>query len=286
MQEKINWYKKTMKEEFKNWWIHDRNEIKKEKKWWKHLPNVLSSIRLFIAPLLPVLVLFNVELGIIFAVIGACTDCLDGLAARKLNAYSKFGEKLDTIADKLFSLCSIISISFLIGLDAFKISIFNLKSILFISLLSNITNEFIIGKINVDAFLQKKKTKSSMLGKIKTWPLFMTIIFSLITAFSNEITAFLSSFNISFISTFINSSDIILTTLLLSLTTNILQVITANQYKQNYQKEEYIPKSIKKEIFKEEREIEKIILTEHIYTENLEKEKILTLKKDIKKRFY
>ncbi len=88
MKEKINWYKNTIKEEFKIWWTQDRNEIKSQKKWWKQIPNFLSSIRLFIAPFLPILVLYNVEIGILFAIIGASTDCLDGFFARTLNAYS------------------------------------------------------------------------------------------------------------------------------------------------------------------------------------------------------
>ena len=290
MKDKINWYKQTIKEEFKIWWIQERNEIKSLKKWWKQIPNFLSSVRLFIAPLLPFFVLYNVELGIILAIIGASTDCLDGFFARTLNAYSKFGEKLDTLADKLFSLSSIISISCLIGISAFKTSIFNLKSLLFISLIGNIINEFIIGKINVDAFLKKKKAKSSLLGKLKTWPLFMTIIFSLITAFAQNIASILNSLNLFDIASFVESSNMLITTLSLSLTTFVLQIITAKNYQKKYNKEEEHDfkiiqlNEVKKEL-QEEKKYTKNLSFENSHEKENTKEKVLTLKKYNEKRF-
>lgn len=289
MKEKINWYKNTIKEEFKIWWTQDRNEIKSQKKWWKQIPNFLSSIRLFIAPFLPILVLYNVEIGILFAIIGASTDCLDGFFARTLNAYSKFGEKLDTLADKLFALSSIISISCLIGMDILQTSIFNIKSFLWISLLGNIVNEIVIGKINIDAFLNKKQTKSSFLGKIKTWPLFMTIILSLTTAFEQNIASIFTSLHLSKVASFIESPYLIFTTLALSLTTFVLQIITAKDYQQQYQKEDTKENNIihleeAKKILEEKQYDKTIPFTNSFEKENT-KQKVLTLKKYNEKRF-
>ena len=289
MKEKINWYKNTIKEEFKIWWKQDRNEIKSQKKWWKQIPNFLSSIRLFIAPFLPILVLYNVEIGILFAIIGASTDCLDGFFARTLNAYSKFGEKLDTLADKLFALSSIISISCLIGMDILQTSIFNIKSFLWISLLGNIVNEIIIGKINIDAFLNKKQTKSSFLGKIKTWPLFMTIILSLTTAFEHNIASIFTSLHLSKVASFIESPYLIFTTLALSLTTFVLQIITAKDYQRQYQKEDTKENNIihleeAKKILEEKQYDKTIPFTNSFEKENT-KQKVLTLKKYNEKRF-
>lgn len=289
MKEKINWYKNTIKEEFKIWWTQDRNEIKSQKKWWKQIPNFLSSTRLFIAPFLPILVLYNVEIGILFAIIGASTDCLDGFFARTLNAYSKFGEKLDTLADKVFSLSSIISISCLIGMDILQTSIFNIKSFLWISLLGNIVNEIIIGKINIDAFLNKKQTKSSFLGKIKTWPLFMTIILSLTTAFEQNIASIFTSLHLSKVASFIESPYLIFTTLTLSLTTFVLQIITAKDYQQQYQKEDKKENNIihleeAKKILEEKQYDKTIPFTNSFEKENT-KQKVLTLKKYNEKRF-
>lgn len=289
MKEKINWYKNTIKEEFKIWWTQDRNEIKSQKKWWKQIPNFLSSIRLFIAPFLPILVLYNVEIGILFAIIGASTDCLDGFFARTLNAYSKFGEKLDTLADKLFALSSIISISCLIGMDILQTSIFNIKSFLWISLLGNIVNEIVIGKINIDAFLNKKQTKSSFLGKIKTWPLFITIILSLTTAFEQNIASIFTSLHLSKVASFIESPYLIFTTLTLSLTTFVLQIITAKDYQRQYQKEDTKENNIihleeAKKILEEKQYDKTIPFTNSFEKENT-KQKVLTLKKYNEKRF-
>lgn len=289
MKEKINWYKNTIKEEFKIWWIQDRNEIKSQKKWWKQIPNFLSSIRLIIAPFLPILVLYNVEIGILFAIIGASTDCLDGFFARTLHAYSKFGEKLDTLADKIFSLSSIISISCLIGMDILQTSIFSLKSFLWISLLGNIVNEMIIGKINIDAFLNKKQTKSSFLGKIKTWPLFMTIILSLVTAFEQNVASIFTSLSLSKVASFIESPYFIFTTLTLSLTTFVLQIMTAKNYQQQYQKEDKKENNMihleeAKKIL-EEKQYEKVIPFTNSFEKENTKQKVLTLKKYNEKRF-
>jgi len=68
----------------------------------KLIPNLLSAARLALAPYLFWL-LWRREYGAALAVcfVAGVTDALDGLAARKLGAFSRLGGYLDPIADKV-----------------------------------------------------------------------------------------------------------------------------------------------------------------------------------------
>lgn len=61
----------------------------------------LITIGNFVSGLSSILLAFRgyLFLAIIFVVIGAILDSLDGMAARKLNAVSLFGKELDSLAD-------------------------------------------------------------------------------------------------------------------------------------------------------------------------------------------
>jgi len=78
----------------------------------KNLPNILTSIRIFIIPILiaafyiPGMVA-NIVAAILFAIAGI-TDYFDGYFARSLKAQSNFGRCLDPIADKLIVIVAIV----------------------------------------------------------------------------------------------------------------------------------------------------------------------------------
>ena len=78
----------------------------------KQLPNFLTSLRIFIIPLL-VLSLYipgmlsNVVTALLFG-IAAITDYFDGYFARSMKAQSNFGKCLDPIADKLLVIVAIV----------------------------------------------------------------------------------------------------------------------------------------------------------------------------------
>ena len=68
----------------------------------KLIPNILSSLRLVIAPYLFYLLWhhdFKLALGIAF--VTGWTDAFDGYLARKLHAESRLGAYIDPVADKL-----------------------------------------------------------------------------------------------------------------------------------------------------------------------------------------
>ncbi len=78
----------------------------------KQLPNFLTSLRIFIIPLLVLSfyipgMLSNVVTALLFG-IAAITDYFDGYFARSMKAQSNFGKCLDPIADKLLVIVAIV----------------------------------------------------------------------------------------------------------------------------------------------------------------------------------
>ena len=81
------------------------------------IPNALSALRLAGIPLYAWLIVGErafVPAFIVLAVAGA-TDWLDGLLARRLGQYSRLGEVLDPLADRLYIAVTIVSLA-IVGL--------------------------------------------------------------------------------------------------------------------------------------------------------------------------
>lgn len=106
----------------------------------------------------------NIIPAIGFYVYGAVSDAFDGFLARKLNAVSEFGKKLDPISDKLYAL----------SLMAPAIILKNYFMIL------PLVFEGIISGINIYSDLKYKKAHTEKVGKLKTIMLFPTMILGLI----------------------------------------------------------------------------------------------------------
>jgi len=72
----------------------------------KNVANILTMTRLFILPLMILLFFIPAHWAawsvLVFYIIGAATDWLDGWFARRYNQISDFGRFLDPIADKIF----------------------------------------------------------------------------------------------------------------------------------------------------------------------------------------
>ena len=73
----------------------------------KHIANILTGCRIFGSILLMFIPLFSVEFYIIYILCGF-SDMIDGTIARKTNSTSKFGSQLDTVADLVFVVLSMI----------------------------------------------------------------------------------------------------------------------------------------------------------------------------------
>ena len=72
----------------------------------KHIANILTSCRIFGSILLLFFPAFSLAFYITYLLCGF-SDMVDGTIARKTNSTSKFGSKLDTIADLIFVVVSL-----------------------------------------------------------------------------------------------------------------------------------------------------------------------------------
>jgi CDP-diacylglycerol---glycerol-3-phosphate 3-phosphatidyltransferase len=80
----------------------------------KNLPNALTLFRIFLVPILVVVLLTKFEgreyVGLAIFLVAAITDFLDGWLARRYNEVTRLGMLLDPIADKLLVSCAFISL--------------------------------------------------------------------------------------------------------------------------------------------------------------------------------
>ena len=78
-----------------------------KQKSWINIPNLLTILRILLAPALIVSFFKHPEdrqvLTLCFFIAAGLTDCLDGFFARRLNQITNVGKVLDPIADKLFT---------------------------------------------------------------------------------------------------------------------------------------------------------------------------------------
>ena len=81
----------------------------------KHIPNILSFLRIFLAPLFIVFIFKNLfiykVLSFIIFFIGSVSDFLDGYIARKFNFKSDFGKYLDPFADKILIISALLTLN-------------------------------------------------------------------------------------------------------------------------------------------------------------------------------
>ena len=188
-------------------WINFKEVIKdlfgkdKEKRR-KQIPNTLTLIRGFLAPItiIPAVLVGNIKLAVILIIISALTDTFDGWYARHRNAQSEYGAVLDAICDKIFIITLVLPI-----LIKYSHALYGVLIL-----------EVVIATINSYAKLKGYETRSSYIGKIKTIILDCTMAvyyFNLII--SNKVDIFIAGMVVA---------------------TNILQVICVWEYLTTYKK--------------------------------------------------
>ena len=135
------------------------------KKIVNNIPNMITIRRIISCIIGAVLfTVGNIGASIGFYVYGAVSDAFDGFLARKLNAVSELGKKLDPISDKLFAL-SLMAPAIILG---------NYFMVLPLAL------EGLISAINIYSEVKFKNTHTEKIGKMKTIMLFPTMILGLL----------------------------------------------------------------------------------------------------------
>lgn len=131
----------------------------------RNIPNFITISRI-ISLILGFIFFVNnkIILSIIFYVYGGISDAFDGYFARKLSAYTKFGQYLDAISDKLYFL-SLIIILLIYG---------NYLVIL------PLIMEIIISIVNYLILKKNKKVFTERVGKFKTTLLMIDLIIGII----------------------------------------------------------------------------------------------------------
>lgn len=144
-------------------------EFKNSETRHKQIPNLFTASRLF-APffIIPAALVGNLPLTAIFVTGFALTDAADGYFARKYNATSEFGRKLDALTDKLFAAALLIP---LIVINP--------------ALLTVLTMEGVISGVNVYSQLSDNTPKTEFIGKVKTAALSGTIGLNYIAMLTN-----------------------------------------------------------------------------------------------------
>lgn len=133
------------------------------------LPNFLSFLRLFLAPLF-LFLLFCGDTGILWATlvftVGVFSDFYDGYFARKLGLVSELGNFLDPIADKVLVLSAFIAFYFLKIINFWVVAVV-------------LGRDIIITILRLIIIFQGRKMVTSRTGKWKTTLQFILIYFVL-----------------------------------------------------------------------------------------------------------
>lgn len=138
----------------------------------RNIPNIITISRIVSLILGFVFFIKNkIILSLIFYIYGAVSDAFDGYFARKLSAYSKFGQYLDAISDKLYFL------SLIIILLMYKYYLIVIPLII----------ESIISVINYLILKKNKKVFTERVGKFKTTLLIIDLILGIISIKIKEI---------------------------------------------------------------------------------------------------
>lgn len=131
-------------------------------------PNFISLLRLLASPILVLLVFhgINIWILVILFAIAALTDALDGFIARRFDLVTRFGRKIDIIADRVLMISLILAIlSYLT-----KMGIINSSHIFLISLI--MSREIFAFPFVLAAIASRKR----ILPHARNWGKLMTLM--------------------------------------------------------------------------------------------------------------
>ena len=126
----------------------------------KHIPNILTVLRLLACPLLIYLFYSKKHLAVLIIFLLACiTDFFDGYLARKKNFKSNIGKILDPIADKalIITMCIMLIINENV-LGVHKLAFYII-----------ILGEILVTSLRFNLYIKNKSLDVSQLSKYKTF---------------------------------------------------------------------------------------------------------------------
>ena len=126
-----------------------------------NLPNILTTIRILLVPILVVVLLTKFDgkefVGLGLFLLASLTDLLDGYLARRFNTVSKLGQLLDPAADKILIAAAYVS---LVELDSSVTPSWMVVTIL--------AREFAVGALRSYAASESVVIPAGWSGKLKT----------------------------------------------------------------------------------------------------------------------
>ncbi|MGE0641326.1 MAG: CDP-diacylglycerol--glycerol-3-phosphate 3-phosphatidyltransferase [Thermoanaerobaculia bacterium] len=138
-----------------------------------NLPNILTSIRILLVPILVVVLLTKFDgkefVGLGLFLFAALTDFLDGYFARRWNLVSRFGQLLDPAADKILTAAAFVS---LVELNPHVTPSWMVVAIL--------AREFAVGALRSYAASERVIVPAGWSGKVKTGAQIVAISFLII----------------------------------------------------------------------------------------------------------
>lgn len=127
----------------------------------KHIPNTITSMNLFSGCIAIVMAFEGAFLWVVFWVIAAAVfDFFDGMSARLLNAPSKIGKELDSLADVIsFGVAPAAAVFVMLRQSAIVESSFALNLIPYLAFIIPVFSALRLAKFNID-----ERQTSSFLG--------------------------------------------------------------------------------------------------------------------------
>jgi len=124
-----------------------------------NLPNILTSIRILLVPLLVVVLLTEFEgkelVGLAVFLLAALTDFLDGFIARRRGLVTRLGKLLDPAADKILTSAAFISLVEMGSAPAWIVVVI-------------VAREFAVSTLRTVSASQQVVIAASWSGKVKT----------------------------------------------------------------------------------------------------------------------
>ena len=133
----------------------------------RHIPNLLTGIRLLLIPvLIYILLIGNFGGALYLIIVMGLTDAFDGFLAKKLNCVSRFGGFFDPICDKFMLISATLTLAYIGLLPVWLVSLIVARDLIIVA-----------GGYSYYLYIKKFRANPSMLSKANTFfQLLLTVI--------------------------------------------------------------------------------------------------------------